>query len=755
MTFTDTRELRVRRLQSTERSLPDEYCPVTSDSASSPPRNSPRPDELRKAQLASFARQTPLNTCATILGALIAGGMLWPVASRPWVLVWSGMHIALALTVYFRWRRHRGHPSPTTVSKRVLHKATLFALISGMTWGSGVAFIPFVPDVQQKAMMIVIAGLATGASATLAAVPLAASLFILSSLLPLVVYYILQAELAYFGLAAMALILTAAMLFSTRVVYGALLEEIRVKQDNATLLEQFHAERQEWLEISETTEAFALFDEHDHLLLWNENYHRLFAFSPDGLYRGAKRVDLLRRCAPRVATAPDAPSVQEWIDSQLHMPDHPETSLVQQLRDGRWLQSSARRTAYGRLLTLHLDITERQMAEEEREQLAAQLHHSQKMEALGTLAGGIAHEFNNMLAAILGFAELTQQGTPTQTQVRRNMDGILTAGRRARDLVQQILAFSRRTNVERMPTPIHLLIREVLQLLQASLPKTIDIQHNSSQDVGTVLANANQLHQVVMNLCANAEYAMRETGGVLELKLDTIEVDTGFPVDHPHLAPGSYVRLSIRDTGRGIPPKVVQHIFEPFFTTKEIGEGTGMGLAIVHGIVLDHGGDLTVDSIPGVGTTFRVYLPRLLGPSPVDPPSPESVPHGIERILFVDDEEALVQVAQGMLSLLGYQVRATDRSLDALEWFRAAPYDFDLVITDQTMPDMTGDALTREMRRLRPDIPIIVCTGFSYVMDDAKAREMGVDAFLLKPIVVKDLALAIRRVFNKRYPAQL
>jgi CheY-like chemotaxis protein len=254
----------------------------------------------------------------------------------------------------------------------------------------------------------------------------------------------------------------------------------------------------------------------------------------------------------------------------------------------------------------------------------------------------------------------------------------------------------------------------------------------------------------MMNLCANAEYAMRETGGVLELQLDMVEVDTGFPADYPPVTPGSYVRLSVRDTGRGMSPEVVPHIFEPFYTTKGIGEGTGMGLAIVHGIVLDHGGDLTVESAVGVGTTFRVYLPRLPGSTPVGVESPGPIPHGSGRILFVDDEEALVQVAQGMLSHLGYRVRASHRSLEALEWFRATPYDFDLVITDQTMPEMTGKALTHELRRLRPDIPIIVCTGFSYVMDEAKARDLGVDAFLHKPIVLKELALAIQGVFAKR-----
>ena len=720
---------------------------ITSWRASNPP-----PDEILKTQLTSFARQTPINTCVTSMGALIAGGMLWPVAPRPWVLVWSGLHLALALTVYSRWRRHRGRPSPHAIRnrKRVLRKAIGFACISGATWGSGVGFLPFIPDVQQKAMMIVIAGMATGASTTLAAVPLAASLYILASLLPLVVYYILQAELAYFGLAAMALILTAAMLFSSRVVYGALLEEIRVKQSNTALLEQFHAERQEWLELSETTEAFALFDERDGLLLWNENYRDLFTFSPAILCRGAKRVDLLRQCAPRVAATPDAPAIEDWIDAQLRMPDHPGASLMQQLRDGRWLQSSARHTAHGHLLTLHLDITERQQAEEERERLIAQLHQSQKMEALGALAGGIAHEFNNMLAVMLGFAELSQQQTPSHHPVWRNMEEIRKAGRRARDLVQQILTFSRRADVERTPTSIDQLIREVLQLLHASLPATISIQYRSHDDASSVLANANQLHQVVVNLCANAEYAMRETEGVLDLQLDTVEVDADSAADHPHLAPGSYVRLSVRDTGQGIPPEVVPHIFEPFYTTKGIGEGTGMGLAIVHGIVLDHGGDLTVESEVGVGTTFRVYLPRLPGSTPMRVDSQEPIPHGNWRILFVDDEEALVQAVQGMLSHLGYVVQGAHRSLEALEWFRAAPHDFDLVITDQTMPEMTGEALARELRRLRPDIPIIICTGFSYVIDEAKAQGLDVDAFLHKPIVLKELALAIEGVLAKR-----
>ncbi|PON19942.1 hypothetical protein C2W62_00140 [Candidatus Entotheonella serta] len=334
------------------------------------------------------------------------------------------------------------------------------------------------------------------------------------------------------------------------------------------------------------------------------------------------------------------------------------------------------------------------------------------------------------------------------------MKEIRAAGHRAKDLVQQILAFSRCTEAEHTPEKLHLLVQEVLQLLQASFPATIKICHNTANDVGIVFVNTSQIHQVVMHLCTNAEYAMRETGGVLTVHLDRLDVETSTYVYTPHLLPGSYARLTIRDTGQGIPPHVIDHIFEPFFTTKDTGESTGMGLAIVHGIVSHHGGHITVESTPGVDTTFRVYLPQHTNAKrqQVSRPTAAST-RRYERILFVDDEEALVQVASGMLTQLGYDFQAVNSSCEALAIFQAAPHDFDLVITDMTMPGLTGEALTHELRRLRPDIPIILCTlctGFSHVMDATKAQAVGIDAFLLKPLILKDLALAIRQVGNAR-----
>ena len=397
------------------------------------------------------------------------------------------------------------------------------------------------------------------------------------------------------------------------------------------------------------------------------------------------------------------------------------------------------------------DITEQKRGEEERLRLADHLRQSQKMEAIGTLAGGIAHEFNNILAAILGFTELTQREVPQGSVAWQNLHEVLTAGRRAKDLVQQILTFSRHDGQERHPVDFSVLTKDVLRLLRASLPSTIAIHEEVESTVGLVLTNATHVHQILMNLCTNAEYAMRETGGTLTIGVDTVEVDDTGAASHPPLQPGPYIRVTVCDTGPGIPPDMLEHIFEPFFTTKGVGEGTGMGLAIVHGIVTSHDGAITIESTPGEGTTCTVYLPRI-GATAVDEPPPrtEGTPHGKGCLLFVDDEDMLVRVGQAMLEHLGYDVVARTSSTDALDIFQATPHRFDLVITDQTMPQLTGEALAQELRHIRPDIPIILCTGFSHVMNAAKAQALGIDAFCMKPLATRDLAVTIQRVLARR-----
>ncbi len=348
----------------------------------------------------------------------------------------------------------------------------------------------------------------------------------------------------------------------------------------------------------------------------------------------------------------------------------------------------------------------------ERKRLEIQLQQAQKMEAIGTLAGGIAHDFNNILAVVIGYTELLSLELATDTVPVSYVQEILTACRRAKALVQQILTFSRQRDPERRPMPLYRVVNETLQLLRASLPTTIAFQCHIDPQSGAVMADPTQMHQVLMNLCANAEHAMRQHGGQLEVRLESTRVDVPFAARHPPLRPGPHVRLIVRDTGHGIPPEVRDRIFDPFFTTKAVGEGTGMGLAVVHGIITHHDGAILIESQPSQGTTFTIYLPQWMDATVEDRQTDFEIPAGRGHILFVDDEAALTRAGQAMLARLGYSVTAHTDSQKAFACFQATPEAFDLVITDQTMPTMTGEMLSQAIRNLRPDIPIILCTGF-------------------------------------------
>lgn len=398
-------------------------------------------------------------------------------------------------------------------------------------------------------------------------------------------------------------------------------------------------------------------------------------------------------------------------------------------------------------LALMEDVSDRKRLEEDLKQF-------QKMQSIGTLASGIAHEFNNILAAILGYTELTQDDLPQQSPAWHNLQAVRTAGMRAKELVRQILAFSRQQPMERQPVPYGPLVEEVLSLLRVSLPKTIDIQQHIGCDTGYVIADRTQMHQIIMNLCSNAEHAMRQTGGVLEIRVDTAEVDGMFAARHSPLQPGPHIRLIIRDSGRGIPAEMLERIFDPFFTTKEIGQGTGMGLAIVHGIVSSHGGAITVESTMGVGTTFTIYLPCIAAPAELKAHDVETpVPNGKGRILLVDDEAMLTRVAESMLTRLGYEVESVLSPSEAIIAFQAAPDRFDLIITDQTMPQMTGVQLAAALRQLRPDIPVILCTGFSETVDAEQAHALGINAFLMKPLELRELGSATHEVLAQQAKA--
>ncbi len=395
------------------------------------------------------------------------------------------------------------------------------------------------------------------------------------------------------------------------------------------------------------------------------------------------------------------------------------------------------------------DITENVVAEKEKEKLENRLRHSQKMEAIGTLAGGIAHDFNNILSAILGYTQLSLLSIPPESNLHKDLSQVFKAGNRAKDLVSQILTFSRRSDRELQPVRIPLIILETVKLLRATLPTTIKIVEDVDQNCHPILADPSEIHQLLMNLCTNAYHAMRETGGTLAIILkEKTGVSRNFE-DSSELPPCYHALLEIRDTGVGMSKEIASRIFDPYFTTKKQGEGTGLGLAVVHGIVKSYGGQISLLSELGKGTTFRVYFPCIEDHSAPDEGfAALDLPTGKERILLVDDEYVLVDMLGRILTQLGYQVEPLTNSIEALELFRRRPDQFDLVITDLTMPELTGDQLAAEMIRIRPDIPIILCTGFSDRMNEPLARKTGIRRFLTKPVTQQDLAKAIREVLG-------
>lgn len=383
-------------------------------------------------------------------------------------------------------------------------------------------------------------------------------------------------------------------------------------------------------------------------------------------------------------------------------------------------------------------------------QLERQLRQAQKLEAIATLSGGIAHDFNNILAVIVTNTEMTLEDVMDDDPLKKHLEIILKAGFRGKDLVKQILTLSRRTEQERQPVRIDAIVAECFDLLRASIPTTIEVKQRLMDDLGMIAADPTQIHQVVMNLCTNAADAMRDDGGILDVVLDEVELDAHSSKIYPGLLPGRYIELQVSDSGHGMDRETMERIFDPFYTTKTQGKGTGLGLSVVHGIVKSHGGVITVDSVPGRGTIFSALFPRIENQEEVKEEQVVALQgNRSERILLVDDEEDYVVGIAMMLERMGYKVVAQTDSRKTLELFSAAPDDFDLVITDQTMPQLTGDMLAREMLAVRPDIPIILCSGSSPETNSAltpeKARGIGIREVLLKPVDKQQMNQAIRR----------
>jgi len=483
--------------------------------------------------------------------------------------------------------------------------------------------------------------------------------------------------------------------------------------------------------IQSSPSAIIALDSDGNITLWNETAEKMF---------GWEEKEVLGRFPPFIPEHKKS-EFHTLSERVLGGEGFHGVEVCRQKKDGSdiclSLSTAPLRDSTGRIdgiMSIGQDITKQKTGEEQKARLETQLRQAQRMEAIGTLAGGIAHDFNNILSAIMGYTELAIDEVPEGSLLEDNLQQIFQGGKRAADLVRQILTFSRQGDEERSPVQVAPLVKEALKLLRSSLPTTIELRAHIKTGLHDVLAEPTQIHQITMNLCTNAAHAMRKDGGILEVDLRQVEIDADAVGQFTDITPGTYLIFTVSDTGHGMSPETLERIFEPYFTTKEKGEGTGMGLSVVHGIVRTYGGTIRAYSEPGKGTTFKVYLPAIKGEARVQGAPILPLPTGNERILFVDDELPLVDLATQGLERLGYEVTPKTSSVEALEIFKAKPEAFDLVITDMTMPEMTGDRLAREMMAVRPDIAVLLCTGYSARISRESAEAMGIKAFVMKPV---------------------
>jgi len=517
--------------------------------------------------------------------------------------------------------------------------------------------------------------------------------------------------------------------------------------------------------LSQSEERYRLIAENATDVIWITDMNFKFTYLSPSIYplRGYTVEEAMKQTFEEVALPESFENVRSLYNETLKLIEsgdeeglNPVEFEIQQFcKDGSviWTSNNTRIITNSHnqpvsILGITHDITGRKKAEEEKIRLETQLQQAQKIESIGTLAGGIAHDFNNILFPVLGHTEMLLHDIPDDNPIHKDLKKIYAGANRAKELVKQILTFSRQEPSELKLIKIQPLIKEVLKLLRATIPTTIGIKQDISSDCGIIKADSTQIHQIVMNLATNAYHAMEESGGELQITLKEVNFKE-HDLINPDMTPGKFACLTIADTGVGIEQELIDKIFDPFFTTKETGKGTGMGLSVVHGIVKSMHGAIQVYSKPDKGTEFHVYLPLVEGLKEQKATDTIALNQaGTEHILLVDDEEAILTMEKQMLERLGYSVTSCSNSIEALEAFRVNPNKFDMVITDMAMANMSGDMLSAELNIIRPDIPVLLCTGFSETMPEEKAESLGINGFLLKPIVMNDLSHKIREVLD-------
>ena len=386
---------------------------------------------------------------------------------------------------------------------------------------------------------------------------------------------------------------------------------------------------------------------------------------------------------------------------------------------------------------------------EKEKSIAQKVAESERLRSIDTLSGGIAHDFNNILYMIVGNSELALEYIPKSNPAYNNLEEIKSASLKAAGIVKQLLNFSRKTDEKLMPIDAVTVIKDSLKFLRSTIPTTVEIHEHMPDDEIVILADSTQIHRIMMNLCINASQAMEETGGTLKISIEKIFCEAEDMKAFPDLIPGNYLKITVNDTGPGISPKIINQIFDPYFTTKKMGKGSGMGLSIVLGIIKNHGGAIWVDSSLGKGTAFIILFPMVEKKTVIKAKTEDEYPSGTETILFVDDEKSITDMVQQVLEKLGYKVETRLNPLEALGLFQSKPDSFDLVITDMTMPQMTGAKLSEKLIEIQPDVPIIICTGHSSLIDEEKAKRLGIAGYIMKPATMSTIAKAIRNVLDK------
>ncbi len=744
-------------------------------------------DRLDAERVRLLYLNAPLNMTATLVNSGILVYLLWNVSPPGYLLGWLSCNLLLTLFRYLDILLYRRATVPVPKAPGWGRRLCVGLVGSGILWGAGAfAFFPAGSVFHQALLILVLGGMVAGAVGAYSVMMTAFLGYTLPIALPLTLRLFLERTEIHLATGAMVLLFTLVMIGTARRVRSVtvssiqgdftsrqLIQALRVEKERVDALNAELEQRVEERtgELTETNKALQaeiedrkkveaalrdsrrryreLVEDIDDMIYTVDSDGIVTYVSPAVERLGGYNVsDVLGRPFTEFFLPEDRDRIAAGYNAlERTQPKPVEHRLKAKSGETRWGRILSRpvfeNDRFAGVRGVLSDITEQKRNEEEREKTESQLRQLQKMEAIGTLAGGIAHDFNNILASVIGYCELALQDTEEQSLLRDNLEEILAAALRAKHLVSQVLSFSRQTAQERRRVRIQPVVENALRFIRSLLPASVEIRERLEAEACPILAEPGEIQQVLVNLCTNASRAIGSESGRIDVTLKEALVPDG-AVPRGALAPGPYVKLAVRDTGHGMDEAVLHRVFDPFFTTRGPGEGTGMGLSVVHGIASSLGGRVLASSRPGEGSTFEVWLPT--HPDETDGPPgrpPEEFATGKSRILFVDDEPAQVKMQTQVLRRLGYQVLGLTSSEEALEAFRRDPEAYDLVITDMTMPTMTGADLARNLLALRPDVPILLCTGFSEAITEEKAADMGIRRLLLKPILTVQLREAI------------